>query len=146
MSRAFVKEHEDDDERQPDRPVPPGPNYVTPLGLEQLKEALAEAEAAGSVRDLRYFTERVTSAILVDPAGQPADRVAFGATVKARDARGHALEFRIVGDDEADPLKGNVSWQSPVAQAMVDHHAGEKVKVLRPAGPIEYKIESITYE
>jgi transcription elongation GreA/GreB family factor len=146
MSRAFVKEHEDDDERQPDRPIPPGPNYVTPQGLDHLRAALADAEASANQRDVRYYTDRVSTASVVDPASQPRDRVQFGATVIARDAKGRDLKLRIVGDDEADPLKGTVSWQSPVAQAMLDHRAGDRVKVVRPAGPIEYRIASIAYE
>jgi transcription elongation GreA/GreB family factor len=146
MSRAFVKEHEDDEERGPDRPIPPGPNRVTPRGLQMLEKALAEAEAAGNERDARYFRDRLSTAEVVDPKKQPRTRVQFGATVNARDPAGKALTVRIVGDDEADPLKGAVSWQSPVAQAMLDHKTGETVTVVRPAGPIAYRIESIAYE
>jgi transcription elongation GreA/GreB family factor len=146
MSRAFVKEHEDDDERGPDRPIPPGPNYVTPRGLDQLEKALLDAESAGNERDTKYFRERVSTASVVDPQSQRRDRVQFGATVSARDAEGKELQLRIVGHDEADPLKGTISWQSPVAQAMMEHRAGEKVTVARPAGPIEYTIKSIVYE
>lgn len=146
MSRAFVKEHEDDEERGPDRPIPPGPNYVTPRGLDQLEQALLEAEAAGNERDARYYRERVSTASVVDPASQKRDRVQFGAAVTARDDAGKELSVRIVGHDEADPLKGLISFASPVAQAMLDHRAGETVTVVRPAGPIEYKIQSIAYE
>lgn len=146
MSRAFVKEHEDDEERGPDRPIPPGPNYVTPRGLDQLEKALAQAEAAANDRDARYYRDRVSTASVVDPASQKRDRVQFGAAVTARDATGKELSVRIVGHDEADPLKGLISWQSPVAQAMMDHRAGDTVTVVRPAGPIEYRIRSIAYE
>jgi len=146
MSRAFVKEHEDDEERGPDRPIPPGPNYVTPRGLDQLENALVEAEAAGNERDARYYRDRVSTASVIDPASQKRDRVQFGAAVTARDAAGKELKVRIVGHDEADPLKGLISFASPVAQAMMDHRAGDTVTVLRPAGPIEYEIQSIAYE
>ena len=146
MSRAFVKEHEDDDERQPDRPIPAGPNLVTPQGLEQLNQALSEAEATGNERDVRYFRERVDTASVVDLRKQPRNKVEFGASVTASDARGRKLQLRIVGHDEADPTRGAISWQSPVAQAMIGHRAGERVTVARPAGPIEYRIESIAYE
>jgi transcription elongation GreA/GreB family factor len=146
MSRAFVKEHEDDEERGPDRPIPPGPNRVTPKGMELLEKALAEAEAAGNERDARYYRDRVSTAEVIDPKKQPRTRVQFGATVTARDPAGKPLTVRIVGHDEADPLKGLVSWQSPVAQALLEHKTGERVKVVRPAGPIEYRIESIAYE
>ena len=146
MSRAFVKEHEDDDERGPDRPIPPGPNYVTPRGLDLLEKALLDAESAGNERDTKYYRERVSTASVVDPQSQRPDRVGFGATVSARDAEGKDMRLRIVGHDEADPLKGTISWQSPVAQAMMERRAGEKVTVARPAGPIEYTIKSIAYE
>lgn len=146
MSRAFVKEHEDDPERGPDRPVPPGPNYVTPRGLDLLEKALRDAESAGNERDAKYYRERVSTASVVNPLPQVRDRVGFGATVGARDAEGKEVRLHIVGHDEADPLKGTISWQSPVAQAMMDHRAGEKVTVARPAGPIEYTIKSIAYE
>jgi len=146
MSRAFVKEHEDDEERGPDRPIPPGPNYVTPRGLDLLERALVDAETAGNERDARYYRERVSTASVVDPSSRKRDRVQFGATVGARDVAGKPLQVRIVGHDEADPVKGTISWQSPVAQAMLDHRVGEKITVVRPAGPIEYRIESIVYE
>ena len=146
MSRAFVKEHEDDEERGPDRPIPPGPNYVTPRGLDLLEQALVEAEAAGNERDAKYYRERISTASVVDPASQKRNRVAFGAAVRARDASGKELSVRIVGHDEADPLKGSISFDSPVAQALMDHRAGDTVTVARPAGPIAYRIESISYE
>ena len=146
MSRAFVKEHEDDEERGPDRPIPPGPNYVTPRGLDLLEKALAEAEAAGNERDAKYYRERVSTASVVDPAAQNRTQVQFGAAVTARDSSGKELSVRIVGHDEADPLKGLISWESPVAQAMMAHRAGDTVTVVRPAGPIEYRIQSIAYE
>lgn len=146
MSRAFVKEHEDDEERGPDRPIPPGPNYVTPRGLDLLEQALVAAEAAGNEREAKYYRERVSTASVVDPSSQKRDRVQFGAAVTARDASGKQLSVRIVGHDESDPLKGSISWESPVAQAMMDHRAGDTVTVVRPAGPIEYRIESIAYE
>ncbi|HEY1977339.1 MAG TPA: GreA/GreB family elongation factor [Candidatus Baltobacteraceae bacterium] len=146
MSRAFVKEHEDDEERGPDRPIPPGPNYVTPRGLDLLEQALVEAETAGNEREAKYYRERVSTASVVDPASQKRDRVQFGASVTARDVAGKDLSVRIVGHDEADPLKGLISFESPVAQAMMDHRAGDTVTVVRPAGPIEYKIRSIAYE
>lgn len=146
MSRAFVKEHEDDDERGPDRPIPPGPNYVTPRGLDQLEKALAEAEAAGNERDAKYYRDRVSTASVVDPRSQKRSLVQFGAAVTARDAAGNPLSVRIVGHDEADPLKGLISWESPVARAMMDHRAGDTVTVVRPAGPIEYRIQTIAYE
>jgi transcription elongation factor GreB len=110
-----------------------------------LREQLQRAERAGDERNARYLKERVDSAILVERR-QPAGIVEFGATVSLRDVQGRAMRLRIVGEDEADPRHGSVSWDSPIARALVDHQAGDQVTVLRPAGPIQYTIEGVEYE
>ena len=147
MSRAFVKD--DSDGPEPGfqrRPVSTLPNYVTPRGLELLRASLAGAQTEGDPRDVAYLQERLDSAIVIDPAAHPQGVVEFGASVRAHDAAGHELVVRIVGEDEADPLRGSISWESPIARALTDHRVGERVVVLRPAGPIEYTIDEIRYE
>lgn len=146
MSRAFVKDDDGGPEPSFNRPVSDSPNYVTPRGLQLLREALARAESEKNERDMRYYSERVTTAIVVYPKSHKDSVVEFGATVDAHDARGTQLRVRIVGEDEADPLKGSISWESPIAQAFADHRAGDRVTVVRPAGPIEYTIDAISYE
>ena len=98
MNRAFVKEPDEGApaEGLPERQISEHPNYVTPAGLRQLEarvgeletrrlELLDEDDLAGELayvdRDLRYYTARLESAILVDPARQPRRKVAFGAAV-----------------------------------------------------------------
>ncbi len=146
MSRAFVKDDSDGPEPRFDRPVSVLPNYVTPRGLELLKEALARARAGGDGREARYFQERLDSAIVVDPSSHPIGIVEFGASVRAHDSGGRELRVRIVGEDEADPPRGAISWESPIARAFTDHRVGERVVVHRPAGPIEYTIDDISYD
>lgn len=132
-------------ERGFDRPVSDAPNYVTPHGLELLREDLARVEREADDREARYYRERIETAIVVDVAAQPREQVAFGATVEAHDSAGKTLRVRIVGEDEADPVHGTISWESPVARALEDHRVGDRVVVLRPAGPIEYTIDAIAY-
>ena len=146
MSRAFVKDDDGGPEPSFDRPVSESPNYVTPRGLALLRDALARAEKEQNERDVRYFNERLESAIVVDPKSHPKGVVEFGATVEAHDTRGKPLRVRIVGEDEADPVHGAISWDSPVAQAFADHRVGDHVTVVRPAGRIEYTIDAVTYE
>ena len=164
MSRAFVKGDDSDlsGEEVPERPISPYPNYVTPLGLAQLRdryEALiarhAQLKAAGEdfdkpklteiERDLRYFSQRLDSAIPVDVSSEPQDEVHFGATVKAETADGEVHEFTIVGDDEADVATGKVSWQSPLAKALIGSRVGDTVRWRRPAGDTELEILEIRY-
>ena len=146
MSRAFVKDDGDAPEPRLERPASAAPNYVTPHGLALLREALESARSEGEDRQVRYLEGRIDSAILVEGHTGSAGIVEFGATIDVHDAQGRALRLRIVGEDEADPLHGTVSWASPVAQALLDHRPGETVRVVRPAGPIEYTIDAVAYE
>jgi transcription elongation factor GreB len=144
MSRAFVKDDDDRPERPIARPVDSErPNYVTPAGLKQLQEALAQARVEHDERNAEYLEARIASALLVDPSALPADEVAIGSTVVVHDERGATVRLHIVGEDEADPVHGTISWISPYAQALLGHHKGERVVVQRPAGPATVVIDAI---
>jgi transcription elongation factor GreB len=165
MSRGFVKE--DDLEHAgtnlPERPVSPHPNYVTPAGLKRLQQTAEQLEReraelaprkddpaasqhlAVVQRDLRYFEARLESAILVDPANQPADTALFGATVTVEDENGEEHVFTLVGEDEADIAAGKVSWVSPLARALIGHKVGDSVTWMRPAGNLMLEITAIDY-
>jgi transcription elongation GreA/GreB family factor len=104
------------------------------------KEAVQVAE-----RDLRYFQERLSRAILVDSADRPKDRVDFGASVETEDENGVKRRFEIVGEDEADPNIGKLSWVSPLALALKDAKVGDTVVWKRPAGDLELDVLAITY-
>jgi len=166
MSRAFVKESDDDlvSGELPERPLPAHANYVTPQGLEQLQARVRElqeqheqlaplakddSEAKRKLReverDQRYFNAQLERAIVVDPAGQPQGEVHFGAAVKILDEDGKQQLFGIVGDDEADVAAGKISWASPLAKAMIGARVGDTVKWHRPAGDIEVEIAEIRY-
>ncbi|MFC2970099.1 GreA/GreB family elongation factor [Acidimangrovimonas pyrenivorans] len=163
MSRAFVKEDGPDNEPLPDLPISPHPNYVTPSGLAALRARLAETQArlaglraraerldklpeAAAERDIRYLEARLKSAILVDPARQPAAEVAFGATVTVEDEDGQARQFRIVGEDEAAAGKGWITAQSPLARALIGSGVGDVVEWRRPGGTVELEITAIRYD
>lgn len=146
MSRAFVKDDDDGPEPTLDRPISASPNFVTPRGLELLREALARAESSGDARETRYYRERITTAQVVDPSTHVGDTIEFGAMVHAHADDGTKLDVRIVGEDEADPLHGTISWESPIAQALIDHRVHDRITVQRPAGPIHYTVDTITYD
>ena len=148
MSVAFTKE--EDSEAQaanlPDRPISPHPNLVTAQGLAALDTALAEAraayaaaQAAGEInadrtamaratRDLRYYSARRASAQLIETPAD-ADKVVFGGAVTFERADGRRSTFRIVGEDEADPNQGAVSYVSPLARALLGKRVGETAMV-----------------
>ena len=146
MSRAFVKEDDGDSQVVSPRPQRQHPYYVTPAGYKQLQERLAEAQAANNAREVEDSQERLEAAIVVDPGEQPKDLVRFGASVTVEQPDRERQTYRIVGEDEADPLKGTISWLSPLAQALFEHRAGDRVVWRRPAGNLPLQILSITYE
>ena len=144
MSRAFVKEEEGGEafEDLPDRPISPHPNFVTPEGLAQIEAELTRLHEehaaphaaedkialAKTSRDLRYWTARRASAQVVHPP-QDASEVHFGSTVTIRRDDGRRQTFRIVGEDEADPAQGTLSYVSPLARALTGTSVGDVVHV-----------------
>jgi len=167
MSRAFVKEPDEGapDEGLPERQISDHPNYVTSAGLLQLEQKLAELEerrlelraaakddetmAQGQLdyvdRDLRYFTRRFETAVLVEPRRQPRRMVKFGAAVTVSEPGGVRRTFTIVGEDEADLKVGKISYVSPLAEALLEARVGATVLWRRPAGNRELTIAAIDY-
>jgi transcription elongation GreA/GreB family factor len=166
MSRAFVKEPEGD---QPgdaplERPQSGHPNYITPRGLEELNdrfEALrrrarelegavdelpAKSELASVQAELRFLEKRIQAAIPVDASMQDGDEIRFGATVDVQDEEGGRHLFTIVGEDEADPERGLISWVSPLGRALLSRRVGDAVRWQRPVGDLELEILSFNYE
>ena len=94
-------------------------------------------------RDLAYFNERIKRAVLVEPERQPLDKVHFGAAVEVEDDAGERLQFMIVGEDEADPDTGRISWVSPLAKALLNTQVGDVVTWRRPAGDKELEVLAI---
>lgn len=147
MSVAFTRENDLEATAAdlPDRPISPHPNLVTPTGMAALDAALGEARAAyaqaqtGDVqadrmamaratRDLRYYSARRASAQLVEAVAHPR-LVQFGTTVTIDREDGRRQVFRIVGEDEADPAKGSVSYVSPLAKALMSKVVGDVAMV-----------------
>lgn len=152
MSRAFVKEGDGSEDELPERLVSKHPNLVTPEGLarieaevERLSREYAIAQSQGDraalaalARDLRYWTARRASADLVEPPTD-AGEVRFGSKVTIERADGRKQTYRIVGEDEADPAHGTLSYVSPLARALLGKSAGDSVR----AGAIEAEVIDI---
>lgn len=97
-------------------------------------------------RRMRYLTQRLEHAVVVDPKAQRGDKVFFGATVEVADEDGRRQKFFIVGEDEIDSQSGRISWRSPVGRALLGKKVGEVIVVRRPAGEVELEIVSLRYE
>jgi transcription elongation GreA/GreB family factor len=147
LSVAFTKEESAETASEtllPDRPISPHPNLVTEAGMKALEDQLRQAreayevaqriedvnerrrQAAVPLRDVRYLAERLRTAKLV-PAPSSSDTVAFGSAVTFSRGDGRVQKYRIVGEDEADPKAGSISFVSPVAKALLGRSVGDVV-------------------
>jgi transcription elongation GreA/GreB family factor len=160
LSVAFTKEDSAETASEtllPDRPVSPHPNLVTEAGLKALEFQLHQAreayqtaqsiedvnerrrQAANPLRDVRYFAARVrTAQFIANPTSL--DTATFGTTVTFRRDDGRVQKYRIVGEDEADPKVGSISFVSPVARLLMGKAVGD---VVGPSGQ-ELEIISIS--
>ena len=144
MSRAFVKESDGDDASAilPDRVVSAHPNWVTAEGLARIDAEIARLSPgltvaqgrddkqalAALARDLRYWTARRTTAEVIALPVQTTT-VAFGSKVTIERDDGRRQTYRIVGEDEAEPQQGTLSYVSPLARALLGKSAGDVVAV-----------------
>jgi transcription elongation GreA/GreB family factor len=134
MSVAFRRES-DEEHLEPkfELPIPAGPNLVTARGLKLFGERRAALEArlkdctdpaviTAIQRDLRYWTTRqITAELAPTPSG---DKVEFGTEVTIL-LNGKRRELCIVGDDEADPAAGLISFNAPLSRAMLGAGRGD---------------------
>lgn len=166
MSKAFTREDYADDGPVLPAPVPllpPGTrNLLTPAGAQRLRMELARlgderpalvARAAGD-RDvkrelaqldlrLRQLQASLANAEIVPPLPPGSHTVQFGSTVTVRDSRGDETVYRIVGVDEADFSRNDVSWLSPIAKALLNARFGQRVPFKFPKGATELEVARI---
>src|SRR5688572_14107771 len=174
MSKAFVRESEDDDEAPTLEPAPPpAKNYISPAGFARLqaeKKQLLEVERPEVVRTvawaakngdrsengdylygkkrLREIDRRVRFLIKRLEAAEVVDTA-------GRDTDqvffGATVKLKdktltIVGIDETDTAKGRVSWISPIAKALLKAREGDKVTLRTPVGVEELEILEVRYD
>jgi len=153
MSVAFRRES-DEEHKEPkfELPLPPGPNMVTARGLKLIEAKVAALEAAiaaggeeealeGLKRELRYWNTRRTTAQIAPVPEEGV--VGIGSRVRIKMA-GKARVIDLVGHDEADPAADRLSFQAPLAKALIGAEEGEKVDFAGKPQAIEIvEIETI---
>lgn len=144
MSKAFTKEDSD-------VPVPPAqrrgvpvpvPNVMTAAGMQAARAELARLgqEAADPDR-IRELSEHLATAQVVAPEDR--EVVGLGAAVTVEDESGKRTTYRLVGAIEADPKRGWLSWQTPIANALWGARVGDSIELPRGG---EVEIVAIAYD
>ncbi len=94
---------------------------------------------------LRYLSGLITDVRIVNPSFIRSDKVEFGATVTLLDEHGNEAKYMIVGVGENDASRGMISWESPLAKAILNKREGDLVLFHRPKGELELEIIKIEY-
>ncbi len=97
-------------------------------------------------RRVRFLTDRVEKAEVVDPSQLKSKTIVFGASVTVEDEGGLEQTYQIVGEDEIDVSQGKISWRSPMATALLGKKEGDEVIVSKPKGPEALVILQIQYK
>ncbi len=97
-------------------------------------------------RRIRFLTRRLEIAEVTDPSSHHGkDQVFFGATVTYAEANGPERTVTIMGIDEADALKGEVSWISPIARTLLRSRVGDALKLVTPSGVVDIDVLEVRY-
>ena len=100
--------------------------------------------AEGRIQDIE---SKLSNSQIIDISKIPqGDRVIFGSTVTILNIEtDEQVTYRIVGDDEANVKEGKISYQSPIARALISKEIGDVVIVKTPGGDVEYEIDDVVY-
>lgn len=93
-----------------------------------------------------FLQRRLDIARVIDPARQSGDKVRFGAYVTIADEDGKSRVWQIVGEDEADPSAGRISWKSPLGRSLMEKSVGDLATVHSPAGEREVEIIDLCWK
>jgi transcription elongation factor GreB len=96
-------------------------------------------------RRLRYLSEKLNAAVVVDVPTVRSDKIVFGATVFLEDENRQTYSYQIVGEDEIDPDQGKMSWKSPLGKALLGKKKEDEVYVQTPSGEKYYLILDFKY-
>jgi transcription elongation factor GreA len=114
--------------------------------LSENAEYHAAREQQGFVEGrIKEIESRLSTAQVIDPASLPdTGRVVFGATVELAPVDGGPpVAYQIVGDDEADIRQGMISFNSPIARAVIGKSPGDEVEVAAPGGARSFEVIAV---
>ncbi len=136
-------------------------NYAKTVREKEVAELIKEARSFGDLSENSEYDEAKTEQgklysriaelenilsnyVLIDESQMDNDAVRLGCTVTVLDKEFNEEEtYKIVGSQEADPMKGAISEDSPFGKAMMGKKEGDDVTVNAPSGPVAYKVVKI---
>ncbi len=114
--------------------------------LSENAEYHAAKERQGQVEaQIAEIEDKVTRAQIIDPTTLSGDKIIFGATVTLLDENDKPVRYQICGQTEADANKGRISYNSPLARALIGKQVGDEIEVTVPSGEKFYLVDKIEF-
>ncbi len=114
--------------------------------LSENAEYHAAKERQGQVEaQIAELEDKVSRAQIIDPTTLSGDKIIFGATVTLLDENDKPVRYQIVGQTEADANKGRISYNSPLARALIGKEVGDAIEVNAPGGARGYEIVQVQF-
>ncbi|MXP14010.1 transcription elongation factor GreA [Altererythrobacter confluentis] len=114
--------------------------------LSENAEYHAAKERQGQVEaQIADIESKVSRAQIIDPTTLSGDRIIFGATVTLLDENDEPVKYQIVGQTEADAKKGRISYNSPLAKALIGKNVEDEIEVAVPSGDKFYLVKKIEF-
>jgi transcription elongation factor GreA len=114
--------------------------------LSENAEYHAAKEQQGHIEDrIRELEGKLSRANVIDPTALAGDRIVFGATVTLIDEDDETVVYQIVGEEEGDVKAGKISYQSPIARALIGRRVEDEVTVVTPGGDRYYDVEKVEF-
>ncbi len=114
--------------------------------LSENAEYHAAKERQGQIEaQIAEIEDRVSRAQIIDPATLSGDRIIFGATVTLLDENDKPVTYQIVGQTESDAKRGRISYNSPLAKALIGKHVDDEIEVSVPSGDKFYLVKKIEF-
>ena len=136
-------------------------NYLKTVREKEVAELIKEARSFGDLSENSEYDEAkneqgklfsriaeieavLSNYVLIDEQQFDANAVSIGSQVKVKDEKtGKETSYRIVGSQEADPMQGRISEDSPFGKALLGKALGDKVEVEAPIGQLYYTVTDI---
>ena len=136
-------------------------NYLETVREKEVSELIKEARSFGDLSENSEYDEAKTeqgklyskiaemkvlieNAEIIEKTELDADTVHLSSYVKLLDVdENDEIEYQIVGSQEANPMQGRISDESPIGRAILGHRVGETVTVDAPAGEMRFTVLSV---
>ena len=115
--------------------------------LSENAEYHAAKERQGQIEAMiADIDDRLSRAMVIDPATLSGDKIVFGATVELLDENDKKIVYQIVGETEADAKVGRISYSSPLGRALIGRTVGDEVEFSAPSGDRYFEIAKIEFK